>query len=228
MKIALFTQNEKLAQEILALTARYVEEKTLECETKVFGAGDETLCGQGGFEAALIEATDDGIAVAARMRESGFHLPIVFVAQTNYFSVEGKKIDAMGFLTCPVSYYAFATMLDRIQTRLVSMETHTVALMTKQGVRRLSTDNITYIENSGINVVYHTTEGDIRIHGSMNDAAKKVTADRFFRLGNYLLNLGHVYRVSGMDVYVGDACLPLPLNKKAELISSLLAFMNRG
>ena len=228
LKIAIYSHNPQTVSEVLDYTARYVVEKGIECDTKGFDTGETLSERQHEFDAVIIDIDGDGVSVATQMREKSFSGPIVFVTPASHFSIEEKTIDAMDLLVYPFSYFAFATMMDRVQIRLVSTETPTVAFMTRQGARRVSVNEITYIEGAGLHTICHRTEEDIVINGSLSDAEKKLTADRFFRLGKYLLNLGHVYKVSGNDVYVGTACLPLPPQKKGELLDSLLAFMNRG
>ena len=205
---------------------RYAAEKETE-SIAVPVSAEELLARYKEFDAAFIDA-EDGVGLAEGLRGAGCGAPIVFIGGQGQFSVKGKGVDTLGFLPEPVSYYAFSTMLDRVQVRLVKCDVPTVALMTKQGARRISVNDIAYIENSGLNVIYHMVDGDIKVHGSMSDVEKKVTADRFFRLRGYLINLEHVHKVSGADVYVGSACLPLPYNKKAALCESLLAYMDRG
>lgn len=230
MRIAICDQTPE-ATDLVAFTEKYAEKKEIQCAAESFSTGEELLERQDDFDAYFIHVAFDGagVGLAEKIREKNSSKPIVFIAGTDNFSVAGKTVDAVDMIVPPVGYYAYSTMLDRVQMRLVKTDVPpTVAVMAKKGARRVSVDEITYIENSGLDVIYHTTDGDLKAHGSLNDAAKKVTGDRFFRMGKYLINLGHVQKVSGTDLYVGAACLPLPYNKKAELLNNLLAFMNRG
>ena len=77
-------------------------------------------------------------------------------------------------------------------------------------------------------VVYHTLGGEFRFWGSLAEEEKRLPKERFVRSSSaYLVNLGHVTRVDGVDVYVGGACLPLSRGKKAAFLEALLAFVNR-
>ena len=210
--------------------ARYVSEKGMDCTVASFETCATFLKKYKDFDAVFMNAEldGDGVRAAETLREKS-DMPIVFIVGTDLFSVKGNKADVMDFLTKPVSYYSFSTMLDRLQTRMVNTDAPAVAVMTKQGARKMSADEISYIESKGLNCIYHLTDGTVlKTYGTLNDAAKKLTEERFFRLGGYLVNLGCVNKVSGADVYVETACLPLPYNKKAAFLSSLLAFADRG
>ncbi len=210
--------------------ARYVSEKGMDCTVASFETGATFLRKYKDFDAVFmdVELDDNGVQVAETLREKS-DMPIVFIVGEEQFSIKGNKADAMDFLTRPVSYYAFSTMLDRLQTRMIRTDAPAVAVMTKNGARKMSVDEISYIESKGLNSIYHLTDGSVlKTYGTLNDAAKKLTEERFFRLGGYLINLGCVNKVSGADVYVETACLPLPYNKKAAFLSSLLAFADRG
>lgn len=224
-----------LSDEDFSLLERYVERYRTDRETDVslrsFATGEEFISNRHTFDVAVLRPDLSGTeeSLALRLRQAGGKMPLIFLTDKKHFSIPGSAvIDALGFLSKPLFYPAFSTMLDRAQTRLVCMDVPTVAVLTPKGSRRISVDQITYLEGSLHHVVYHMTDGELRIKGSLSDEAKKLTADRFFRLGSYLINLGHVYKVWDADVYVGNACLPLPRNKKAAFLTGLSAFMNRG
>lgn len=230
LRIAICARDAALKTELTDFVARYATDKGVECTAKAFDNESDLMAAIKDFDAAFVDAVadEDYEASVRKMRGINASMPIVLIATGVQFSIKGKGVDIMDLMVAPVSYYAFATMIDRVQARIVRMDVPTVALMTKQGARRISVDEITYMEGSAHHVLYHTTAGDIRVRGTLNDAEKKLTADRFFRLNGYLINLGQVDKVSGADVYVGNACLPLPRNKKAEFLDSLLSYMNRG
>lgn len=222
--------------EDISLIKEYVERYRVEKETDVsvrtFGSEEEFLSDNHTYEIALLQgdvSLSETPSLALRLRQAGGEMPIIFLSDKKQFILsDAATVDALGLLTKPLTYAAFSTMIDRAQTRLVKMDIPTVAVMTQKGSRRISVDQIYYLEGGIQHVVYHMKDGDVRVKGTLGDESKKLTADRFFRLGSYLINLGHVYKVWENDVYVGNACLPLPLNKKAAFIGSLAAFMDRG
>lgn len=232
LNIAICEEKHEIAANLKDYIERYKTERDLEAEVQVFAKGSAFLAKQHKFDVVFMDLElqdESGIDTALKLRETNKKMPLVFVARTNQFVLNGYEMDAMDFLAVPFSYYEFETMLDRLQTRLVKMDVPSIAVMTKDGAKRISVDEIEYMEGSLHHVVYHLVDGDLRVRGTLGEEEKKVTADRFFRLGGgYLVNLGHVHKVWEDDLYVGKACLPLPLKQKAELLAGLLAFMNRG
>ena len=231
LKIAICEEKHEIAATLKEHIERYKDEKNVECEVQVFLKGSAFLAKQHKFDVVFmdVELSDEsGIDVALKLRETNKKMPLVFIASTKQFVLKGYEADAVDFLTAPIGYFEFETMLDRLQVRLVKMDVPSIAVMTKEGAKRISVDQIEYMDGSLHHVVYHLVDGDLRARGTLGEEEKKVTQDRFFRLGGYLVNLGHVHKVWEDDLYVGKACLPLPLKQKADLLAGLLAFMNRG
>lgn len=231
LKVAICEEKHEIVASLKGYLERYQAEKGIEIEPQVFLKGSSFLAKEQKFDFVIMDVEfqdEGGTDVALKLREENGEMPIIFISSNKRFTLKGSLVDAMDFLSAPIGYYEFATMLDRIQVRLVKMDVPSIAIMTKEGARRISVDQIEYMDGSLHHVVYHLTDGDVRVRGVLSEEAKKVTQDRFFRLRGYLINLAHVNKVWGTDVYVGSACLPLPYNKKAELLNSLVAFMNRG
>lgn len=231
LKIAICEDKHELVSTLKEYLARYQEEKALEVEVQVFAKGSAFLAKQHKFDVVLMDVElqdESGIETAEKLRETNKEMPLVFITSSRHFTLKGYTVDAVDFLTTPIRYFEFATMLDRLQVRFVHMDVPSIAVMTKEGAKRISVDQIEYMDGSLHHVVYHLVDGELRVRGTLGDEEKKVTKDRFFRLGGCLINLEHVHKVWEDDVYVGKACLPVKREQKSKLIASLMAFMNRG
>ena len=230
-RIAICEEKHDIAATLKEYIERYGAEKNVEVEVQAFAKGSAFLAKQHKFDVVFMDVKlqdESGIDVALKLRETNKAMPLVFIASSKQFVLKGYAVDAVDFLTTPIHYYEFATMLDRLQVRLVNMDVPSIAVMTKEGAKRISVDQIEYMDGSLHHVVYHLVDGDLRVRGTLGEEEKKVTKDRFFRLGGCLINLGHVHKVWEDDVYVGRACLPVKREQKSKLIASLMAFMNRG
>ncbi|MBQ3755239.1 MAG: response regulator transcription factor [Clostridia bacterium] len=231
LKIAICEDKHELVSTLKEYLARYQEEKGVEFEAQAFAKGSAFLAKQHKFDLVIMDTElqdESGIETAQKLREVNLTMPLVFVASSKQFTIKGYEVDAVDFLAAPIGYYEFETMLDRLQTRLVKMDVPSIAVMTKQGARRIFVDQIEYLDGSMHHVVYHLTDGEVRVRGTLNEEAKKLTPDRFFRLGGYIVNLARVNKVWENDIYIGSMCLPVPYKQKAELLSGILACMNRG
>ena len=230
-RIAICEEKNEVVAALNEFLERYKTEKGVDLEARAFRKGEAFLAENQKFDCALIDVgseNENGVETALKLRELNARMPILFLTSSNRFTLKGYEVDAVDFLPLPASYYAFSTLLDRVQIRLVKMDVPYIAIMTKTGAKRVSVDAIEYMEGGLNHVVYHMKDGDERVRGSLTEEAKKVTEDRFFRLGNYLINLAHVSKVWESDVYVGRACLPISRKQKTALLTSLTAFMNRG
>ncbi|MBR1747716.1 MAG: LytTR family transcriptional regulator [Clostridia bacterium] len=228
LKIAILDPNGDQRALLTEYLARYRTEKEIEIESSFIKNDDEFVENIQNFDVAIMRFSEADFALAKKLRRES-KLPLIFIAEEKNFDLTDYRTqDILGVLHTGFSYPAFYTLLDRADSRVISSEVPSVAVNTKKGIRRVSVDEIYYLESTPHHVVYHLKEGDLRVRENLSESAKRLTADRFFRLGGYLVNLQHVYKVWESDVYVGTGCLPLPRNKKADFLDSLLAFMNRG
>ena len=231
LQLAICFCKKETADTLEIFVERYAKEKELEMRVLKFDDLSTMLENEREIDMALInvgENDDKAVSAAKEFSKANPGAPISFIGSVKQFTITGYEINLVDFLTLPAKYFAFSTLLDRMQVRMVKTDVPSVAILTKQGAKRIPVNTITYMEATPHHVIYHLVDGSERVRGNLNDEAKKVTADRFFRLENYLVNLEHVNKVWENDVYVGSACLLLPFSKKARFLNSLLAYMNRG
>ena len=232
LKIMVLEKSLEIQAIIKEFVDRYCSDKGTEIGVTFFDTVETFLNNHKEYDLAFIDENVDDNAefnVAVNLRNVNKEIPFALISTSNNFSFNGDEINVVDFLVYPFTYYQFSTLIDRLQMQLVKMDIPDLALMTKQGIRRVPVDQITYIEGTFKHVIYHlVNEEQISVKGTLNEEEKKLTADRFFRLGDILLNLEHVYKVSDYDVYVGNICLSLPQNKKSELLNSILDYMDRG
>ena len=72
-------------------------------------------------------------------------------------------------------------------------EVDAITISTKNGVRRIKTEELYYIESDAHNLIYHTVKGDYTTRERIKDAEKILENKGFFRSNKcYLVNLQHV------------------------------------
>ena len=165
---------------------------------------------------------------AKRLRETDKYVPLIFITDLKQYALKGYEVEAMDFLVKPVSYSAFSTMMERVIRRLSSSPKPEVVVSTANGTYRVATDDIKYVEVSRHDVTYHTAQGEIKLWGSLTEEEKRLGED-FVRCNSYLLvNLRHVKKIVGNEVFVGNESLPISRNKKADFLQSVIGYMNKG
>lgn len=168
----------------------------------------------------------NGMEAAQRLRKVDPCVPLVFITDLKQYALKGYEVEAMDFLVKPVGYAAFATMMERVERRSVKREERLV-LSTASGTYKVNIADIFFIDMSGHNVVYHTTNGEISFFGSLSEEEKRLPSGRFARCNSgYIVNLARVKKVQDNEVYIADASLPISRNKKATFMQELLNYMS--
>jgi DNA-binding LytR/AlgR family response regulator len=148
----------------------------------------------------------NGMDAAHRLRELDQKVLLLFITSLTQYAVSGYEVDALDYIVKPVNYYDFALKLNRAIKRLPKEDVVELIVSTNQGMVRLNSANIRYIETEGHHVVYHTTNGDYMQYSTLQKLEEKLTELGFARCNScYLVNLQYVLHVKGYTAVL-DTC----------------------
>lgn len=168
----------------------------------------------------------NGLDAARRLRERGVDAPLCFMTNYGSLAPEGYAVEAMGFLVKPVSYRAFASIMER--ARVASAHRRPRLTEFKQGKQTIFVDagEILYVETERKHVVIHTKRGAISCSEAMKAIEGKLDRHSFFRIHNaYLVNLTFVQTITPTDVVVGGASLPVSRHRRRHFLDTLAHYM---
>lgn len=135
----------------------------------------------------------NGLDTAAALRKLDESVTLIFVTNMVRYATQGYDVDAMAFLLKPVSYENFSLKLQRALSRCTAHRMPDLCIATTDGVRRINSQRIKYIETSGHYLIFHTTEGNFSSHCKMKDMEEKLDSSHFIRSNRcYLVNLAFV------------------------------------
>lgn len=84
------------------------------------------------------------------------------------YAIEGYSVCAFDYVLKPVRYEEFSTKMDRACRMLAHQNTSmTLEVRTKEEIRRVNADEITFIEVSNHDVLIHTDSEIIRQWGNL-------------------------------------------------------------
>ena len=170
----------------------------------------------------------DGMETAKRIRRLDKEVLIVFVTNMAQYAIKGYAVDALNFLLKPVPYFVFCEELKRCIEKLKSREKHFLMLNTEDGVLRVCTDDIAYIEVLNHRLYIYTEEREIRTYGTIKDMETKLPPQSFFRANNcYLINLAYVSGVREGMAIVGKKELAISRAKKKGFMEALAEYYRR-
>ena len=163
----------------------------------------------------------DGMKTAEKLRSVDSSVVIVFVTNMMQFAVKGYEVGALDFLVKPVSYDNFALKLRRAIEQIKVSGADRIILVSDGVTRAVRRRDIKYAEIISHDIVYHTSEGDIRTYGSLKKAEQLLGAG-FARCNScYIVNLAFVDSVKGFSVIVDGKELSVSHLKKKEFMKTL-------
>lgn len=95
----------------------------------------------------------NGMALAKKLRGDGDMLPIIFITGYSDYMSDGYDVEALHYLLKPVETDKLFAVLDRYAARHESSEE--IVLSTADGVCRIASDSIAYIEAFGRKTAVH-------------------------------------------------------------------------
>ena len=102
-----------------------------------------------------------------------------------------------------------------------------ITLQLKDGIHRLHTDDVTYIEVHGHTLTYHLENETLNVRGTLSEAAKQFGG--FLKCNScYLVNPKHIDWVKGYEVKVGNDILAISRPKRKDFMNELSTWYSKG
>ena len=185
LHIAIVEDEENYSRELEEYIHRYGVETSRQFKVTHFQDGEDIVESySGGFDLLLMDIQMefmDGMTAAEKIRERDQEVQIIFITNRNDYAIRGYEVDALDYVLKPVSYYIFAKKLDKAFSRIANKKSETITISTKNGVRRIKTEELYYIESDAHNLIYHTVKGDYTTRERIKDAEKILENKGFFR-----------------------------------------------
>lgn len=171
----------------------------------------------------------DGLSTARELRQLDPGVLIMFITNMTQYALKGYEVDALDYVLKPVSYYAFALKLKKVQRILRERSQASLMLPFDGALRRIPVRSILYIEVTDHKLCYHTYEGDSLITGSMKVLEQELAGHHFVRCNNcYLVNLIHVRSVTPDQVWIEEIPLKISRPRRKEFMQALSAYYGGG
>lgn len=169
----------------------------------------------------------DGITVAKELRKLHREVPIVFLTSHIEYALEGYEVNALRYLTKPVSIPKLQEVLACVRQRL--QEQRILWIKTELGDQKLPVRNVVFMEAQNQNILIYTTREAYNVRYNLSDYEQELTADGFFRIHRgYLVSLAHVKSVGKCELTMDNgAVLPVSRAKEKELKDALFQYIQQ-
>lgn len=172
----------------------------------------------------------NGMSAAHELRKLDKDVVLVFVTNMAQYAVNGYEVNAADYILKPVSYDSFAIKMTWISEKLKNRKESWISIATVGGLRRINVAMLMYVEIIGHKVVYHTTDGDYSVTGSLKAVEQQLTeSGNFSRCNNcYLVNLRYIRGIDGYEVNVGGDRLQISRARRKGFLEEVNRFVWGG
>lgn len=172
----------------------------------------------------------NGMDAAFRLRETDKHVIIIFVTNMAQYAVKGYEVNALYYIIKPINYQNVSFKLQKALNLLATNAESTLVLRQPNGLARISTRNLVYVEISNHKLMYHTDTGIFTAYGSLSDVEQELKDYGFFRCNScYLVNAKYISSVSGLSVILHDGTqLQISHPRKKQFLIDLGTWLGDG
>jgi DNA-binding LytR/AlgR family response regulator len=172
----------------------------------------------------------NGMQAAFRLRDFDKQVLIIFVTNMVQFAVKGYEVDALDYIVKPIIYEEFKLKMQKTVDIIKINQEVEIAVPQVNGIVRLSSRNICYIDVYGHRLGYHTLNDTVYGTGSLSELEKKLKERYFMRCNScYLVNPKYIVAVRGYTVkMLNGAELKISQPKKKKFMDELTDWLGQG
>ncbi len=164
----------------------------------------------------------DGMSAAVDLRAADKTVSIIFITNLMQYAQKGYEVDAVAYLLKPVSYFDFALKFRKALDVYVMNEEQTITVNTANGLCRISTDKLMYVETVRHRLYYHLVDGVVEMTGVLYKVEDELKKFGFLRCNQcYLVNPKFIVSVKGLTVQVGSETLMISRPRRNAFLAEL-------
>lgn len=231
IKVAIVEDDEEVASQLRSYFSRVEQEEAVRFEVTWYKNAVIFLSEyRSGFDLILMDIEMphmNGMEAAQKLREKDKTVTLIFVTNLAQFALKGYEVKARDFIVKPVKYYGFAMRVGSVVQELKRRQDEAILINTQEGMVRLPIRELNYVESFAHSLTYHFDGGQYESKGreSLTDVEEKLRKYGFLRCkSSFLVNLRAIKKVTGNDVEVGDAVIPIGRTKKKEFLMQMASY----
>lgn len=158
-------------------------------------------------------------------------LTIITTAYSEY-ALDGFRLHVVDYLMKPIAFQRFFQAVSKAQdmfrSQVILQNEHegTITNMyVRQGdaFQRIAWEDILYAEGMQNYVKLYFADKVLTIHQTMASLEEILPKDYFFRIHrSYLINISHIHKISGGQVYINGSSLPIAKPRREELLDTVV------
>ncbi len=171
----------------------------------------------------------DGLDAARFMRIVNKEAQLIFVTHMAQLAIKGYEVDALDFIVKPVDQIAIDRVLDKAMKKIDKSMEASFALKTSDGIVSVSSSDIYYVEVYDHDLIYHTTQGNYKVRGTLSDVKEKLDDRHFIQCSrSYLVNMRHIKSVHKDYVEVNGEQIQLSQSHRREIEQRFINYLGES
>ena len=181
LQIAVVEDEESTRSQLREFVEEYAREHKIQIQLCVFSDGSEILEEYRPIYDILFLDIDmpgiNGMETAERIRTQDDEVVIVFITNLMQYAIQGYAVRALDYVLKPITYGMFSLKLDKAIAMVRRRGGGQILLRLSDGMQRLDTRQIYYVEVQRGVLRYVTELGEFMVRGTLQSAEEE--------LGNY-------------------------------------------
>lgn len=225
LRIAVVEDETAFQEQMKTYLERYGKETNKEIKVDFFETGKEFEEGYRPIYDILLMDIQmpgvDGMTAAEHIRRVDKDVVIVFITNLAQYAIKGYEVGALDYILKPVAYEVFKMKFARAVGRCEARSGGQVVLNTGNGMKRIRTNQIYFVEVQKHFLHYHTTEGEIVVRGTMQNAEKILSEHHFAKCNHwYLVNLLQISEIGKSSVIVAGVDLEISRRSRSAFLEA--------
>ncbi|MFA6829629.1 MAG: LytTR family DNA-binding domain-containing protein [Bacilli bacterium] len=217
IKTAIIEDEDQAAQTLQKYLEKFFTENGIQYEIVRFYEGLSFLSDYHSFDLAFMDIEMphmNGIEVAKKLREKDNKISLIFVTNMVQYAIKGYEVDAIDYVLKPIQATRFEALMNKTMRLIKNEQEQEVRLKTTGGITKVFLSSIIYIEVEDHLLIYHTSEGEIQVWGTLSSAEKSLPKDSFFRCNNStIINTQKIVSLDHDSVYLKGWKNPLSVSR---------------
>ncbi|BCJ92550.1 DNA-binding response regulator [Anaerocolumna cellulosilytica] len=244
LTIAICDNNTKDSKKIEAIVKGYMDTKCMSYRMYCYNSGEELLAFRIKFDLVFLDIAMDGIngiQAGRKLREMNRNVKIVYTTSYQQYCIQAvNKVHAFAYLEKPVTKekaeYQLNEIIQYIKEEKEKMKTinFEVVEITEEGkletrIKNFEVNDIYYFEYLNRKIKIRLEQEEYFFVYSMKELAQKMKLYDFTVCHQcYLVNLRHVKKIKGYEVFLdgSNEVLPVSQKKSAEFRKKLNQFIH--
>lgn len=169
----------------------------------------------------------DGMTAAERIRLLDKDVVIIFITNMMHYVMKGYAVEALDYVLKPINYFAFSQRITRALVRMKKKHSKHLLIGRYGNVKRISIDDLLYVEVRNHDIEYHTLDEVISVRGTLRAVEKELEGLTFFRCNSgCLVNLDYVDGMDNSDVMVRNQRIPVSRGHRKEFLDRMNHYLN--